>query len=390
MIQDFHIIHIDTLSSLTSRTYVDIQHKLLSDQYLPFLEEKRNVEERVGEIPFASWSDLELIYFYVHRPTHDNEKYERTNETKKEYIRDLLQFYFFLTHALAEETNEELQSYFILSSIEGRHVRAYQKWLKEQPRPGNRNAVGYATATRAKRITLVKSFLAWLYQCRRISFPLQAEFLKTTVRKEDMPDRRLSWEQVKSLLSFYRNQPIPFGLLMVLVTTGLRIQEVANAKWSSVTYDERLNVHFIAIIGKNKKEREVALIPPAMDAIKEYRLRRRVSSELNPLDESPLLPSSRGKSFNAKYLGRTVTKLIHATGLEWVQAFERNNQVITPHYLRHFYAGFSVDQGVDLTAIQDSLRHSSIQTTERYIKRISQKEKEAALKWEWSKFDFFK
>ncbi|WP_192604088.1 site-specific integrase [Bacillus sp. OAE603] len=43
------------------------------------------------------------------------------------------------------------------------------------------------------------------------------------------------------------------------------------------------------------------------------------------------------------------------------------NGIFTPHFLRHFYAIYSAEQGVDLFRIQQSLGHESIKTTMLYL-----------------------
>ena len=55
------------------------------------------------------------------------------------------------------------------------------------------------------------------------------EILSTTVNKQHKPKRELSYEEVKHLLHYYKDNEINYALLSVLATTGLRVAEVAHA-----------------------------------------------------------------------------------------------------------------------------------------------------------------
>ena len=50
---------------------------------------------------------------------------------------------------------------------------------------------------------------------------------------------------------------------------------------------------------------------------------------------------------------------------------ERN---ITPHMFRHSFATYLIEEGVDISCVQQILGHSSIKTTQIYIHVSSQKQ----------------
>ncbi|MBJ8099790.1 hypothetical protein JDS98_17090 [Bacillus cereus group sp. N11] len=51
-----------------------------------------------------------------------------------------------------------------------------------------------------------------------------------TVNKQYKPKRELSYEEVKLLLNYYKNNEINYALFSVLATTGLRVAEIAHAR----------------------------------------------------------------------------------------------------------------------------------------------------------------
>ncbi|PFR66598.1 hypothetical protein COK29_26615, partial [Bacillus cereus] len=84
---------------------------------------------------------------------------------------------------------------------------------------------------------IIRSYLRWLYEIQYIEEPLHVEILSTTVNKQHKPKRELSYEEVKQLLHYYRDNEINYALLSFLATTGLRVAEVARALWADLEYD---------------------------------------------------------------------------------------------------------------------------------------------------------
>jgi integrase len=105
------------------------------------------------------------------------------------------------------------------------------------------------------RYILIKSFLKWLYEVEYIETPLHMAFLNNEVHMKDRPDRDLSYEEVKALIDYHRNHPFKWGLLMLLATTGLRIQEIAQSRWCDLYYDSGIGEYFLRVKGKRDEIR---------------------------------------------------------------------------------------------------------------------------------------
>ncbi|SDJ10896.1 tyrosine-type recombinase/integrase [Alteribacillus bidgolensis] len=348
--------------------------EMLDSSYLAMVYTKMEEKEDEFLPGLSSLTDLEIIYFFVHQETHDDEEKNRKKQTKKEYFRDLLQFYTFIHVQLQQdEVSSSLFPY-----IRKKHIRSYQEWLKNGAFQHRKQ--GYAIATRARKITVVKSFLQFLYEEEVVEFPLQVAFKKSTVRRKDKPKRELTYEEVKSLLDYYKDHPINYALLLLLATTGLRVQELAKASWRDLYYDPSIEggTYFLKVIGKNNVERHAVILQSTLESIQRFRKRRGLSTEIDVKSNSPLFTTNKGKAYGYKYLSQYVTRIIQDTGFLWV----RNKGPITPHFFRHFFVNYSVlTLGLPIEQVQKTVGHQSKTTTEGYVAETINKGMNAGLYW---------
>lgn len=337
-----------------------------------------NMVDRIdqgGTSDFSSFNDIEMLYFFIHQKKDMNDNKNRKENSKKEYLRDLLIFYKQLIELANEfEISLEQFDYKILKMINERNLRKYQEWLVKSPL--GKGGKPYSVATLNRKATVIKSFLAFLYNNEYITIPLHDKMLRSSVRDEDRPNKEMSSVEVIQLANYFRTHPILYGLVLVLATTGIRIRELCKAKVSDLTYID--GDYWLRVDGKGNKEREVLIHPNVMDAIKKFRQRRRLSFRIDPGDDSPLFTTAKGKAYTYKYLSNYLTRKMNSADLEFVRA---KKNPITPHTLRHGFALISADQGVDLLSIMESLGHSSIKTTQLYLKRKKARKNNAGHGW---------
>jgi site-specific recombinase XerD len=156
----------------------------------------------------------------------------------------------------------------------------------------------------------------------------------------------LSVEEVAELLAAVEGENYRM-LFRTMFAAGLRISEACNLR--VVDLDSSRGV--IRVIGKGLVERQTALHPSLLEALRYYwRQERPVLPWLftgrvgNPLD-----PDQTRKIFKAA---------VKATGM---------TKLATPHSLRHTYATLLLEHGTDLRVIQSLLGHGTIRSTERYL-----------------------
>ncbi|MCU1808271.1 tyrosine-type recombinase/integrase [Cytobacillus firmus] len=354
-----------TIPSLVNYLLDDSLHKKMSD-----------IIDKDGEANFSLFNDIEMIYFYTHQKKDLNDKKNRKENTKREYLRDLLLFYQQLLEQaeLLEIEIRNVQEYRLFKKLTPRNMRKYQEWLKEaQLGKGSKQ---YSVATLSRKTAVMRGFLRFLYETHYIMNPLHQKMLSSNVRSYDRPNKEMSSVEVISLVNYFRTHPILYGLISVLATTGLRIQELCNAKVSDLVYLD--GEYWLTVMGKGQKERQVLIHPNVLKSIEGFRKRRRLDFKLDPSDSSPLFTTSKGKAYGYKYLSNYLITKINKADLDFIKM--RKNP-ITPHSFRHGFALISADQGADLLTIKESLGHSDIKTTQIYLKRKMLRKNNAAHSW---------
>lgn len=338
---------------------------LHNNHYVDKVEEKMVVAEKEGKNKYTYFSDIEVIYHFVHLQNDMDEKKNRKEDTKKSYVSEILSFcQCMMQHAEKFELNEEevQQNGSLLKTLQPWHIRKYNAWLKQVE--NGRNGDTYAIATLAKKSVLIRSFLKHLHVFSYIEKPLHEELQRTNVNEQDRPNRDLSYDEVMNILGFYKEQGhvVNYTILLALASTGARIQELCTARVKNLHYDGK---YWLKVTGKGDKMRELFISEHLYQCICEMRRRRGFQTVLDQGDERPLLINRRGNFYNSKTLSNQVTDMIKETNLEFLQY--RENPV-TAHTFRHAFAIMAVEQGnADLYHLMQTLGHENIQTTKIYL-----------------------
>ncbi|KQC13524.1 MAG: hypothetical protein APR63_00480 [Desulfuromonas sp. SDB] len=143
------------------------------------------------------------------------------------------------------------------------------------------------------------------------------------------------------------------AIFELIYSSGLRVSEVCEMKFSSILWDEGL----IRIIGKGNKERIVPVGKPALKAIKDYLEEAREKLLKDKKDIDIVFLSSRGRPISRQMIWIRLKRAARKACIE---------KEIHPHTLRHSFATHLLQGGADLRAVQDLLGHSSISTTQIY------------------------
>lgn len=356
----------------------EITNVFMREEPFQQMKEMKRINEKSNQSDFEGFNDLQMIYYFVHQQTNTNEKQNRNRESNQEYMRELLQWYRQLAKSeeILRQDVKSFQEGSLLRNLRTWHIEDYQEWLQHAPL--GLNGKPYAIATRIRKETILKSFLKWLYNVEYIVYPLHLSFKSTTLSESDIPDRSLSYHEVKQLLDFYKGHIVNYGILLLLATTGLRVREIANAKWCNLEYDSRDGHYYLHVKTKGNKTRDARIFENVLLALKEFRKIRGLSTEIDPFDTSPLLVTSKGKPYSYKYLSNYVTAIIKKTNLPFVKQRLERNQNITPHFFRHFFVNYCLEQGVDIFIIKETVGHSKLETTQRYVKKQLDRKNNAA------------
>lgn len=378
------------LSNITEGdNLTEVLNLVLNIDHLSELKQKRIENKRNSKLSFENFTDLEMIYYYIHQRKHIREEDDRKENTKREYARELFQFYSHLVNSreFFRQDIEDFNEGSLLKNLRSWHIENYQDMLskvklgKKKDQEGNR--LGYSPATLHRKLVVLKSFLTWLDEVNYINEPLHNEIYSSSLKEKHIPNKDLYYSEVIQLLEYYKDHPINHCLLTVLALTGLRINEIASAKWKDLYIHPANGKYYLKVIGKNEKEIHALIHNVVFNRIITFRKRRRLTTVLDPNNNGPIFTTNKGKPYSYKYLSNYVTDIIYQTNLPFLKYKEER---VTPHSFRHFFAIYSRRQGADVYDIQKRLGHSSITITQRYLDKDADLERDPGLLWDEGEF----
>lgn len=136
-------------------------------------------------------------------------------------------------------------------------------------------------------------------------------------------------------------------LFRTMFAAGLRIREACGLREGDLDAERGV----IRVMGKGQVERQAALHPSLLEALRAY------WREVRPV--RPWLFTGRlGKPLDPDQARKVFKAAVRETALA---------KRATPHALRHTYATLLMEGGTDLRVIQALLGHATIRSTERYL-----------------------
>ena len=222
-----------------------------------------------------------------------------------------------------------------------------------------------------RKIASVKAYYNYLEEREIIS---ENPFRKIKVKfKEAMIlPRIIPREEIELLLNYmyaqedqsnrgaYKYWLRDIAVVETLFATGARVYEISNIRADNVN----LNTGLIRIMGKGGKERYIQIASSEiLDILKKY-----YAQNTEEIRQSGFFfVNNRGCRYTEQSIRLMLKKYTKLAGIE------RN---ITPHMFRHSFATYLIEEGVDISCVQQILGHSSIKTTQIYIHVAAKKQAE--------------
>jgi integrase/recombinase XerC len=194
------------------------------------------------------------------------------------------------------------------------------------------------------------------------------DLLQTPMKEWEKWARPVRLKQLSGAVEAIEEMPDPApylrdtAILETIYSCGLRISELCGLRAGDIDWDEQL----VRVRGKGKKERQVPIGAPALEAIRAYW--KEIGAEFKA--EHPVFLSN-AKTERAVYprlLQMRLKKYLGAAGLD---------PALTPHKLRHSYATHLLDAGADLRSVQELLGHAHLVTTQVYTHLTTERLKKA-------------
>ncbi|MCK8487385.1 tyrosine-type recombinase/integrase [Paenibacillus sp. MBLB2552] len=268
--------------------------------------------------------------------------------TRRNYYRALEQFRQFLSGVSFRE-------------VSWREIEAYKIYLtkgfyRDAQKP-------LAPASVAAFIAPLKSFYKWGSD-RGIGLFDHNPAQNIRIPAIAVTSRRhyLTRNEVGKLLETLRRQSLRNYLIgLSLVLLGLRVSELCGIKWKDFNADLlETSVWLTVAHAKRGKTREVKIPRELWNMYQEHA--RRLAGSPEPDPELVLF------AITPRQIERIIKQAGTASGIQ---------KQPTPHWLRHTNATLALLQGASLQQVQETLGHSHINTTQRYLHTVEQMKKAA-------------
>nr|WP_155824140.1 tyrosine-type recombinase/integrase [Gloeocapsa sp. PCC 7428] len=201
--------------------------------------------------------------------------------------------------------------------------------------------------TQRTTLSAVKSLLKFGNQIEVLSANVGAS-VSPPKAKDTLTERILTELEVQAMIALEtkeRNR----AMLRLLYGGGLRVSELCALKWRDLT--RRGDTGQATVFGKGSKTR-VVLLPATI-------WQELTALRGNALADAPVFQSRKqGGHLTRSQVMRIVQAAAKRAGID---------AKVSPHWLRHAHASHSLDRGAPIHLVQQTLGHSSIATTSRYL-----------------------
>ncbi len=266
--------------------------------------------------------------------------------TVNSYTRDVYIFFDFLSEYVGDIISIDL--------IKNADLQLFRAFLAKRY---NQN-ISFTSSSR--ELSALKNF----YKFLSLSFDIHNSQIDL-IKSPKIP-RRLSkhaeLSEIIKLLKSFDKVVLPNwcalrdkALFTLIYSCGLRISEALSVKYKDVCKENR-NTETLIVEGKGNKQRIVPVLPIVYLTIDDYLS----VCPFNFIDKD--LPLFLGIK------GAKLTPRVAQRDLENVRSYLGLPDFITPHTLRHSFATHLLENGQDLRVIQELLGHSSLSTTQLYVK----------------------
>jgi site-specific recombinase XerD len=205
---------------------------------------------------------------------------------------------------------------------------------------------GMASASRARKLSAVKSLLSFAHRVGFVPFnvgaPVRLPPVKATLAERIMDEADL--HRMLAMESHPRNA----ALLQLIYGAGLRISEACGLMWRDL--QARDGGGQATIYGKGGKTRAVLIPASIWGALGHLR------GHAPP--DAPVFLSNKGGALDPSQVHRIVKAAAARAGLP---------PEVSAHWLRHAHASHALDRGAPIHLVQSTLGHANVATTGRYL-----------------------
>lgn len=197
----------------------------------------------------------------------------------------------------------------------------------------------YKPATINNKTVTIKGFFTFCYKVGYLDKDLGI-ILKAKPIPENLNEKCLDVGDVRSLInatSKLRDKV----LLTTIFSLGLRVSEATALKWTDLK-DNKLTV-----LGKGNKTRVLVVSPQLLQLLHQL-----------PKNHYFIFPNRFGTRLSRQAVLKIIKNAAITAGI---------NPKVSCHWLRHSHATAALKNGCDIYLLKESLGHSNISTTQKYL-----------------------
>lgn len=215
---------------------------------------------------------------------------------------------------------------------------------------------GITATSLSRKIATVKSFYRFMIEFGYVKSNVTHGIAFPKIPKK-LP-RILNEKEMKLLLSspdLKTTEGIRDRMMMeILYSSGMRISELITIRLKNI----RLEQGQIKVMGKGKRERQVLL---GTKAIKYLKLFLSIRNDLLYSNSIYLIPKLRKNHSGKSHIS---IKKVYNILKKYLNQF--NDDIISPHSIRHSTATHMLERGADLMSVKETLGHENIISTQVY------------------------
>ena len=248
-----------------------------------------------------------------------------------------------------------------LSSITDETIKNFLEWLES-----NRNN---SASTRNLRLAAIHAFYRYILMQHPEMLLQTQRILAIPLKKKERKTVNYLPENVLKDLLARPDQSDKYGirdtaLLCLLYDSGARVQEIIDLSLSDIRLE---TLATIRLFGKGRKVRIVPLMSPTAKVLQKYLDAWNLNPKTKP--DAPLFVNHQGNRLTRPGVTYILKKYMSEIGAD--------ENLVTPHVIRHSKAMHLLRANVDLNYIRDFLGHVNTSTTEVYAKADAEMKRKA-------------
>ena len=247
----------------------------------------------------------------------------RSVHTQKAYSSDIVRFFKYVNKPLRLITLGDLQDF--ADSLTGENLKP---------------------ASQHRILAAVKSLITFAHKIGYLKFDISKP-LRVPKFRDELSERIMTEAEVQRIIGM-ENHPRNKLLLRILYAGGIRVSSLCRLKWKDL--QERDKGGQMTVFGKGSKTHTIIIPESLWDDLMVYKN--------TTVDDSPVFRSRKGGSLHPSQVWRIVKKSAVRAGVK---------KPVSPHWFRHAHASHALDRGAKISLVKETLAHSSIQTTGRYL-----------------------